>query len=160
MKKSVLIILCFVFVLGCKSPDARIPVSKKSGSFIIESVERNIELNAKEHNIIKALIEQQKDSSFITSKNGFWYKYNFKIEGDSIKPQFGDLVNFNYNIKDLDGTIIYTKEELKKAGKAVEYYEYAGDNHNISNNLSTAWSRSIEFFNKKDSNKYKLYSRV
>ena len=80
MKKSVLIILCYLFVLGCKSPDARIPVTKNSGSFIKESAERNIELNTKEHNIIRALIEEQKDSSFVTSENGFWYKYNNKIE--------------------------------------------------------------------------------
>jgi gliding motility-associated peptidyl-prolyl isomerase len=181
MKKSVLIILCFVFVLGCKSPDARIPVSKKSGSFIIESVERNIELNAKEHNIIKALIEQQKDSSFITSKNGFWYKYNFKIEGDSIKPQFGDLVNFNYNIKDLDGTIIYTKEELKtqtyamdqqelftglreglklmKAGETVTFlfpsqkaYGYYGDENKIGTNIPLMCQVTVNSIIKKQTN--------
>ena len=30
----------------------------------------------------------------------------------------------------------------------VEYYEYPGDNHNISNNFNTAMQRSIAFFDK------------
>lgn len=40
------------------------------------------------------------------------------------------------------------KEELERVGQAVEYYEYTGDNHNISKNLSSAWQRTIEFFKK------------
>ena len=38
--------------------------------------------------------------------------------------------------------------EMLSAGKYVELYKYAGDNHNISNNFSTAMQRSIEFFDK------------
>lgn len=40
------------------------------------------------------------------------------------------------------------KEELERAGQAVEYYEYEGDNHNLSKNFSPAWQRTIEFFKK------------
>ncbi|MFH1822549.1 MAG: alpha/beta fold hydrolase [Patescibacteria group bacterium] len=39
------------------------------------------------------------------------------------------------------------KEELEKINKPVELYEYPGDNHNISNNLNTAWQRTIDFYN-------------
>lgn len=39
-------------------------------------------------------------------------------------------------------------DKLKALGKNVEYYTYAGDNHNISNNFNTAMQRSVEFFNK------------
>lgn len=38
--------------------------------------------------------------------------------------------------------------KLKERGKNVEYFEYAGDNHNISNNFNLAMQRSIDFFNK------------
>jgi len=38
------------------------------------------------------------------------------------------------------------KEELEKSGKAVEYFAYPGDDHNIGGNSSLAWRRSIEFF--------------
>ena len=181
MKKSVFILFCYLFVLGCKSPEARIPVTKNSGSFIKESAERNIELNIKEHSIIRALIEQQKDSSFVTSENGFWYKYNYKIEGDSLKPQFGDVVNFNYDIKDLDGQVIYSKEELKtqtyamdqqeiftglreglklmKAGETVTFlfpsqkaYGYYGDENKIGTNIPLICQVTVNSIIKKQTN--------
>ena len=181
MKKSVFILFCYLFVLGCKSPEARIPVTKNSGSFIKESAERNIELNTKEHNTIRALIEKQKDSSFVTSENGFWYKYNYKIEGDSLKPQFGDVVNFNYDIKDLDGQVIYSKEELKtqtyamdqqeiftglreglklmKAGETVTFlfpsqkaYGYYGDENKIGTNIPLICQVTVNSIIKKQTN--------
>jgi len=42
---------------------------------------------------------------------------------------------------------LHLNEELKKLNKPVEYYEYAGDNHNISNNVSIAFQRTIDFYN-------------
>lgn len=41
---------------------------------------------------------------------------------------------------------IRLNEELGKQGKKVDYFEYAGDDHNIGNNSSLAWQRSIRFF--------------
>lgn len=38
------------------------------------------------------------------------------------------------------------KEELEKLNKKVEYYEYAGDDHNIAANSKTAWQKTINFF--------------
>lgn len=40
------------------------------------------------------------------------------------------------------------KEELEKAGKTAEYYEYRGDDHNISKNFNLAWQRTVDFFKK------------
>ena len=37
---------------------------------------------------------------------------------------------------------------LKNVGKTVEFYSYEGDNHNLSNNLTVALQRSVDFFNK------------
>ena len=39
-------------------------------------------------------------------------------------------------------------EQIRAAGGVVEYYEYQGDNHNISANFNTAMQRSIAFFDK------------
>lgn len=39
-------------------------------------------------------------------------------------------------------------EALKSAGKTVEFFTYNGDNHNLSNNLSIALKRSVDFFDK------------
>jgi dipeptidyl aminopeptidase/acylaminoacyl peptidase len=39
-------------------------------------------------------------------------------------------------------------ERIQAAGGTVEYYEYRGDNHNISGNFNAAMQRSIEFFDR------------
>jgi len=39
-------------------------------------------------------------------------------------------------------------DKMKSEGKDVSLFEYPGDNHNISNNFSTAMGRSVDFFNK------------
>lgn len=123
MRKLLLIFISASFIFGCKSPDARLPITKNSGSFIKESAERNIELNDKEHGLIKGFIKKEQDSGYVASENGFWYKYNFKIEGDSIKPKFGDIVNFNYDVRDLNGKLIYSKEDLKTQNYAMDQQE-------------------------------------
>jgi len=40
------------------------------------------------------------------------------------------------------------KDRLQKAGKVVEYYEYPGDNHNISGHFNEAMQNSLDFFDK------------
>ncbi|MDQ3098226.1 MAG: alpha/beta fold hydrolase [bacterium] len=37
--------------------------------------------------------------------------------------------------------------DLEKLNAATEYYEYAGDDHNLTRNLSIALNRSVQFFN-------------
>src|SRR3989344_1147726 len=39
-------------------------------------------------------------------------------------------------------------EALRRVGKPVELYTYEGDDHNLSNSLSTALKRSVDFFDK------------
>lgn len=41
----------------------------------------------------------------------------------------------------------HLKSELDKLNKTVEYFEYEGDNHNISGNVNTAFRRAIDFYN-------------
>ncbi|TNJ46129.1 gliding motility-associated peptidyl-prolyl isomerase GldI [Tamlana fucoidanivorans] len=109
-------LLLLVFVLlavSCKTPEARRPVSVKTGSFIDESVKRNRQLNAKEQTAIENLLKKEK-KEYIASENGFLYYYNNKIESDTLQtPQFGDIVNYDYDVKSLNGTVIYSKDELR-----------------------------------------------
>ncbi|MCF1192133.1 gliding motility-associated peptidyl-prolyl isomerase GldI [Mangrovimonas sp. AS39] len=110
------LITCFIFgllLLGCKSPEARRPVSAKSGSFIDKSVARNIELNARETAVFEKMMQDNPEINYFSSQNGFWYFYNTKIEDSLIKPNFGDLVKFDYNIKTINGDLIYSKKDLK-----------------------------------------------
>lgn len=43
---------------------------------------------------------------------------------------------------------VQLKKALESAEKKVEYFEYTNDDHNIGNQSSTAWQRSIQFFKK------------
>lgn len=164
MNKLFLTILVLLAVFSCKSPEARRPVSVKSGSFIDASVERNKKLNSKEQAQIKKIIQQEKDKNYIASESGFWYHYNTKVEVDSLKtPDFGDIINYNYNVKTLNGSIVYSTETIKtqtyamdkeelftglreglklmKSGETVTFifpsqkaYGYYGDEHKIGSN--------------------------
>ncbi|WP_062060845.1 gliding motility-associated peptidyl-prolyl isomerase GldI [Aquimarina longa] len=158
--------LCLIFLLSsCKTPEARRPISSKSGSFINESIHRNKELAAKEESRILKIINSDTTNSYITSETGFWYFYTKKDTlSTSITPRFGDVVTFTYNVKDLSGNIIYTKQELNtvtyridkqelflglreglklmKQGEMITFlfpsyqaYGYYGDDHKIGTNI-------------------------
>ncbi|WP_445736932.1 gliding motility-associated peptidyl-prolyl isomerase GldI [Mariniflexile sp.] len=165
MNKLYLLTLVLLAMFSCKSPEARRPISVKSGSFIDASVERNKKLNAKEQAHIKKIMQQKKDTDYVASESGFWYYYNTKVESDSIgTPNFGAIVNFDYNVKTLNGSVIYSKEEIQpqayamdreelftglreglklmKTGETVTFifpsqkaYGYYGDEHKIGTNM-------------------------
>jgi len=123
MKKLIIIPLLMIALVACKTPEARRPISVKTGSFIDQSVERNKKLNQLEHKLIQQIIKDSPNTNYTASEHGFWFHYNTKIESDSIKPKFGDIVNFNYNITDFNGTTIYSAEELKTKNYAVDQEE-------------------------------------
>ena len=125
MNKLLLLSFILLSMFCCKQPEARRPISVKSGSFINASVERNKKLYAHEKSQIEKIMKQENDSiNFIVSESGFWYYYNTKVEVDSLKtPKYGDIVNFNYNVKTLDGKLIYSKEVLKTQNYAMDREE-------------------------------------
>src|SRR5690606_41499782 len=54
-----------------------------------------------------------KDSTndYISSENGFWYYYNKRDTSSTEMPDLGDVVQFTYNIKDLNGNEILSEKE-------------------------------------------------
>lgn len=123
MNKLLIITLVLLAFIGCKTPEARKPISSKTGSFIDASVERNIKLNTQEQIAIKQIMEQE-GNKYIASENGFWYYYNTKVEIDSLKtPVFGDIVKYGYNVKALNGDLIYSKEDIKAQTYAMDKQE-------------------------------------
>ena len=119
-----LLILAFaMLIVSCKTPEARKPISVKTGSFIDASVERNRQLYAKEQAVMQDLMQQQ-ENNYIASESGFWYYYNNKIEVDSLAtPNFGDIITYNYNVKALNGKTIYSKEDIKTQTYAMDQEE-------------------------------------
>ncbi|WP_194269501.1 gliding motility-associated peptidyl-prolyl isomerase GldI [Oceanihabitans sp. IOP_32] len=124
MMKQFSLLLTLLFLCACKQPEARKPISVKSGSFIDVSVKRNKELLAKEEAEILRRIALDSTINYKASESGFWYYYNTKTEIDSLKtPGFGDIINFNYHVKDLNGVPIYSKEEIKTQTYAMDQQE-------------------------------------
>ena len=100
---AILTLLCF----SCKSPDARLPESVQSGSFLKASVERNKKLNLVERKQIQKIIKDSPNKEYIASESGFWYHYNTKIENDTIQPEFGDEIHFTFDVSNIEGDKIY-----------------------------------------------------
>ncbi|TPV32887.1 gliding motility-associated peptidyl-prolyl isomerase GldI [Paucihalobacter ruber] len=123
MKLFVYNLLIVILAFGCKSPEAREPISTASGSFIKESAERNIQLNKQQEAAFKDLMATMPETDFIASPNGFWYYYNNKIETDTITAKFGDLINYNYDIKDINGNMIYAEDEVSPKTYAMDQQE-------------------------------------
>ncbi|WP_159024040.1 gliding motility-associated peptidyl-prolyl isomerase GldI [Formosa sp. L2A11] len=164
MKKLGLCCLVIFSIISCKSPEARRPISVKGGSYIEESVARNIKLYENEKAHFQDIMDANPDQKYEVSQNGFWYTYNTKIESDSLpKPVFGDIVHFDYDVKNINGDVLYTYAETKpdtyimdkqdlftglreglklmKAGETATFlfpstkaYGYYGDQNKISTN--------------------------
>ncbi len=107
-----IIVILFVFI-SCKSPESRKPVLVKTGTFLDASVVRNKALHEKQKKLFETYMKENPDKKYIASSNGFWYTYNSEKSLDTTTAQFGDLINFNFDIRRINGKIIYSKEELK-----------------------------------------------
>lgn len=167
MKVTKLLACVFALALllsSCNNQQARKPLSYSSGSFMKESVARNKKLIAGEESKIDSLIRKDTTSKYIATAKGYWYKYEIKSTSkDSINPKKGDVAYFDYEVKDLDGNVIYTELELRpqtylvdkqnimmgmrdgiklmKKGEKVTFlfpshmgYGYHGDNRRIGHN--------------------------
>ncbi len=126
MKQTSLFLIFLILGLaGCKSPEARRPVTQNSGSFINESIQRNRDLIAQEEAEILKLIEKDSTEEYLASNNGFWYYYN-KKSSDSLKtqtPKFSDIVSFDYTVRSLYGEVIYDQSELPTITYAIDREE-------------------------------------
>lgn len=112
MRMKYLMLLVGLLLFSCKSPEARRPVTQKSGSYINEAVERNRKIVAEEEAQIQSIIENDSTREYISSPDGFWYYYNKKDTTATKTPQFGDVVEFDYSLQTLDGREIYSDEEI------------------------------------------------
>jgi len=99
MKKGIILIICMLCLLACQEPEARRPISQKTGSYITESVKRNKELIAEEEVIIKKIIEKDTGNAYISSESGFWYTYITQDTLSTKTPTKGDIVNFVTELK-------------------------------------------------------------
>lgn len=93
--------------------EARHPVTYSGGTFITESAKRSKDVLLTESRMIEDLIKKDAASKYYQSKNGFYYKYHKANITDTITPKSGDVVYIDFDIKSLDGEVIYTREETQ-----------------------------------------------
>jgi len=121
MNKRFILLLIFTCVLACKTPEARKPETVKTGSFIKESALRNKERFQVEKMAIEAYIKKQNSKQFKTSEYGFWFSQDTLVTVNPSKlPEFGDIINFNFNLSGLDNQPIYSASELKTRNYAMD----------------------------------------
>lgn len=107
------ILMCIVFLYSChKQPQPRKPVSYQSGSFLDESLKRNLALLRAEEKAIFEIIKNDSLNTYYNSSDGFWYHYVNQIQNDTVTPAFGDQVTFTYNLRTFDEDTIYTMAEI------------------------------------------------
>jgi gliding motility-associated peptidyl-prolyl isomerase len=181
MRLALRFFLYGIVVASCKDPEPRRPISHASGSFIESSIERNKQLNDDEHALIQEIIFNDSLQEYLASQNGFWYTYHLKIENDSITANFGDILNYTYEVKDLNGQLIYSQYELgiqtykmdqeelfsglreglklMKAGETITFlfpsqiaFGYYGDENKIGTNVPIICKVTLNSINKEDSN--------
>lgn len=104
------------------NPVPRKPVTRKSSSYMKESVSFNKNLNAVEEKKIKELIEKDTLSNYFASSNGFWYKYNFK-SSNSYLPKFGDKLVYSYEVSNMNYELIYSRDEIGERTYALDQQE-------------------------------------
>ena len=114
LSKIMLLLLVFMTFLSCKQQQqARMPISRSSGTFMKESAARNKKLIAGEEGKIDSIIKSNPKIQYIASKKGYWYHYQIKNEKDTLRPKKGDVAQFDYEIMDLKGNVVYSEVELR-----------------------------------------------
>ncbi len=111
MRTSIFLLL-LIIVVSCTTPTPRKPIVRKTSTFLTESIQRNKIINEVEEKALLDYIKNDSLNTYISSPNGFWYRY---IEKDSVKiklPVKGDEVRYSYEIKDVNDVLLYSEEEL------------------------------------------------
>ena len=181
MNKLIIISVVLLVFISCKSPEARKPVSVKTGTFMDASVVRNKALHEQQKQLFENYMTERPEKEFIASSNGFWYTYNSEKSIDTTTVQFGDVINFDFDIKRINGEVVYSKEELKtrnysmdqeklfsglrqglklmKKGETMTFlfpsqkaFGYYGDNNKIGTNVPIICKVTVNSITKNESN--------
>ncbi|WP_224484488.1 gliding motility-associated peptidyl-prolyl isomerase GldI [Robertkochia aurantiaca] len=125
MKKiTPILLMLMVLAIGCKGPEARRPVSAKSGTFMKNSIERNKELLEFEEKQIAEITQKDSLNTYITSANGYSFYYVQKDTTEGYLPREGDLVRITYDLRTLEEDTIYSSKEIGTIDFRIDKEEY------------------------------------
>ena len=122
MKINWSIYILLILLVGCYNPKPRKPVTYSSGTDQSESIAFNKKLYNQESNMIAQYAENDTIHDYKNSSYGFWYSI-INDQEDTIFPQKGDKITFNYNISDFQGNKFYSEKELGTQTYYVEQQE-------------------------------------
>ena len=112
MKKTAINILWMVILMvaitSCqKNEEARKPVSRKTGTFLKESKERNAKILALEMKEIQEIIAKDTTRTFTSSTHGFYYSIDSTATIGKEKASKGMIAQYTANVYELNGNQIY-----------------------------------------------------
>ncbi|NBU80940.1 MAG: gliding motility-associated peptidyl-prolyl isomerase GldI [Flavobacteriaceae bacterium] len=111
---TTLLFALFISLISCKQQQqGRMPISRSSGTFMKESAARNKKLIAGEEGKIDSIIKSNPKIEYLASQKGYWYHYVTKNERDTLRPKKGDIAQFDYEIMDFKGNVLYSEVELR-----------------------------------------------
>jgi len=109
--KYLSILIIILFFASCKEPQARKPVTIKSGNYQ-SSIDRTKKIMRLENEAIEAYIKNDSTNTYLNSGKGFKYTYIKKDTINTYTPNFGDQILYTYSVSDLNNNLIYSTNEI------------------------------------------------
>lgn len=124
MRISIALLFLMISFSSCMKNEPRRPVTKSKTYTLADTTEEMKKVNKAEELKIKRFIEKDSLNIYTASSNGYWFVYLEKSEVNTEMPEKGDLVELEYEIKDLNGNMIYSKEELGRKTYKVDKEDF------------------------------------
>ena len=99
-------------LISCGNPKPRKPIAHTGSIDMTQSIAFNRRLSDYEAQQFASYMQKDSTHHYINSHSGFWYAFITRNKEATRKPVAGDIVNFTYDIKDINGKSIYTADEL------------------------------------------------
>jgi gliding motility-associated peptidyl-prolyl isomerase len=113
MKNSLFFIFGISFLLSCSTSQPRRPIDPRPSTTLFQdNIEATKRMFQREEYKILEFIKRDSLVTYETSSSGFWYAYHTKIETKEATPKPGDIVEFAYDIRNLNDSILYSKKHL------------------------------------------------
>lgn len=112
MRITIVLTLLSSILISCSNTEARKPIVRKTSSFMSESIERNKVLSQAENALFEKKMKIDSTREYFNSERGFWYSYDEKAGPDAPIASEGDQVLYTYEVMDLTGGVIFSKEEI------------------------------------------------
>ena len=84
MRLNFIFSLVFLGLNSCSEQEARAPITSSKSNGLLSTISVLKEINKAEETKIKNYIKKDSLHSYISSPNGFWYRYIVKNDSDTV----------------------------------------------------------------------------